>query len=164
VQAGTEQNYDSVEAAYYDAWVEDYPFNEPQQITGMSVACGNLMSVYVSSDYDYRNQVYYSVFNESTNVYYGHAFGWPLTTGARADWIVERHLGFDLANFHSVTFNSCKVVRFKNSNPIYLGSTPYESDVMWSSIVNGQPSGNKLAAPGSISGGSSFTVTWYNPS
>lgn len=162
VQAGTDQQFSSDGVYSYYTWIEDYPFNDAQGID-YSLACGDVMSVYVSSNYDYANEPYYSVYDTTSGFYYAEPQAWPISNGSTADWIVERP-GKYLADFRSVSYTNCEAGRYRNSNPIYLGNLPHNSVVMWSSVVNGVPSGNELAYPGSISSSENFAVYWDHSS
>lgn len=163
-QAGTEQGYDYGGVSYYDAWIEDYPYNGAQIVGNFPGQCNDNVSVYVSSNYDYANQVYFSLFDTATNTFWANSYYWPLSNRSTAEWIVERQYGI-LANFGTVTLTNCEARQTINgyTSTKWVGQLTDNYAVMWSSVSNGVPSGNELAYPGPISSdATSFPVTYVH--
>lgn len=151
VQAGTEQEIGTIlwwRTYTYRAWIENYgdPSN-PYAVYVFNVRNTDNMNAYIQGNYMFIEDL-------TSNTYSGQSFG-PSPDPSTAEYIEERAGGAPLADFQSVTMNSCSYESIVGSKWKfwYLGNTtPLKVD-----LTDGS---NNMISVGSVVPNGNFTMNW----
>lgn len=157
VQAGTDVNVDGSGNVSYTVWIESTASKDYRDTWDLPYGqCGNTMYIEVDSNFEGDGIDYFVIDGGGANITTDQ--NWPTSVGDTGECMVERLFDkssgnyYPLADFNYIAFSNCLI----DGNGI--GNLSHNYDVMVNS------SGTKLAAPGSISGGSNYHVNWYRAS